>query len=205
MEQALLLAVLIALVVLIIVVVRARSRNTQRQPALAGPKDPFADVGEVAGDPRALKAGDMVEYLGRRSFVRGSLRLREGGFTWAEHFLDDPGGDAADRYWLSVEEDPDLEVVMWTALVDSDLRPSAKAITVEGTEYRRVEHGVADYRSEGSTGLGDAGRMEYADYEASGGRYLAFEKFLTPDGQGRWEASLGERIPAGTLTVYPGS
>ncbi|MBC6457804.1 DUF4178 domain-containing protein [Actinomadura sp. HBU206391] len=194
----LLLLILIALAVLIVIVLRGRGR--QPQEGTPAPRDPFASVGEVAGDPRALKAGDMVEYLGVRYFIRGSVRLREGGFTWDEHLLE-ADTTAGRKVWVSVEEDPDLEVVWWTEVDIGDLVPDQPTITFDGVEYRRDEHGSADYRTEGTTGLGESGRVEYADYEASGGRYLSFERF----GGGAWEAGTGERVPRGTMTIYPGS
>jgi hypothetical protein len=190
-------AVVVAVVVLVVVLTRRRSSPP---PAPAVPHDPFAPEQSVAGDPRTLKAGDMVEYLGTRYFVRGSLRLREGGFTWSEHLLDADTIEGQ-KVWLSVEEDPDLEVVFWTEYDIGDLRPGDRTVTVEGVEYRRDEHGTADYTSEGTTGVGVQGRVEYVDYEGPGGRYLSFEQY----GGGQWEAGLGERVPAGTMTIYPGS
>jgi hypothetical protein len=195
----LLLLILIALAALIVIVLRGRRREPQ-ETAPAPPRDPFASVGEVAGDPRTLKAGDMVEYLGARYFVRGSVRLREGGFTWDEHLLE-ADTTAGRKVWVSVEEDPDLEVVWWTEAEIGDLVPDQPAITFDGVEYRRDEHGTAGYRTEGTTGLGENGRVEYADYEASGGRYLSFERY----NGGAWEAGTGERVPRGTMTIYPGS
>ena len=195
----LLLLILVALIVLI-VVLRGRRSDAHRAESAPAPRDPFASVGEVAGDPRALKAGDMVEYLGVRYFVRGSLRLREGGFRWDEHLLE-ADTTAGRKVWVSVEEDPDLEVVLWNEVDVGDLVPDRSTITFDGVEYRRDEHGSAEYRSEGTTGLGDSGQVEYADYEASGGRYLSFERF----GGGPWEAGVGERVPRGTMTIYPGS
>lgn len=193
--------------VVVAVVLRARARP--RASAPGRPRDPFAPDGETAGDPRTLKAGDMVEYLGERLFVRGSLRLTEGGFSWSEHFVDPMNdGEDAERghRWISVEEDPDLEVMLWSEYRgDAELLPNKPTLTVDGVTYRRSEHGTATFRSEGTTGLGETGRVEYADFEGPGGRGLAFERFLGAQGRGRWEASLGERVPRGTLTIYPGS
>ncbi|WP_461036495.1 DUF4178 domain-containing protein [Streptomyces mayteni] len=192
------------------VVLLLRSRRRSAPPAPVVPRDPFAPDADTAGDPRLLKAGDMVEYLGERLFVRGSLRLSEGGFSWSEHFVDAMDGTAEGKRWISVEEDPDLEVVMWREyLGEPRLLPTEPTLTVAGVAYRRTEHGTAGYRSEGTTGLAPTGRVEYADYEGPGGRALAFERFLNErgvDGQGvgDWEASLGERVPTGTLTIYPG-
>ncbi|MDB1090189.1 DUF4178 domain-containing protein [Streptomyces sp. ACA25] len=197
--------VVIALLVVAVAVLAwlaLRNRQETQSPALP-PADPFAPGGDTAGDPRALKAGDMVEYLGERLFVRGSLRLTEGGFTWSEHFLDAMDGPAGTRRWLSVEEDPDLEVILWTEHEDDTLTPSDKSLTVDGVTYRRTEHGMATYRSEGTTGLDTQGQVEYADYEGPGDRSLAFERFVGGQGRGKWEASLGERVPNGTLVIYP--
>jgi hypothetical protein len=195
----LLALILVALVVLIVVLLRRRSSTPPAAPPPA-PRDPFAPEDQAAGDPRTLKAGDMVEYLGTRYFVRGSLRLREGGYTWSEHLLDADTIEGT-KVWVSVEEDPDLEVVWWTEYDIGDLSPNERTLTVEGVEYRRDEHGTADYTSEGTTGVGVQGRVEYVDYEGPGGRYLSFEQY----GGGQWEAGLGERVPAGSMTIYPGS
>ena len=191
--------ILIALVVLIVVLLRRRPSASPAPAAPAAPRDPFAPGDQVTGDPRTLKAGDMVEYLGVRYFVRGSVRLREGGFTWSEHLLDADTIEGA-KVWVSVEEDPDLEVVWWTEYDVGDLTPSERTLTVEGVQYRRDEHGTADYTSEGTTGVGVQGRVEYVDYEGPRGKYLSFEQY----GGGQWEAGLGERVPAGSMTIYPG-
>ncbi|MEU8341137.1 protein of unknown function [Actinomadura meyerae] len=195
----LLALILVALIVLIIVLLRRRSSAPSSAPAPAAPRDPFAAEDQVAGDPRTLKAGDMVEYLGTRYFVRGSLRLKEGGYTWSEHLLDADTIEGT-KVWVSVEEDPDLEVVWWTEYDAGGLTPGEKTVVVDGVEYRRDEHGTADYTSEGTTGVGVQGRVEYVDYEGPRGKYLSFEQY----GGGQWEAGLGERVPTGSMTIYPG-
>ncbi|WP_067827512.1 DUF4178 domain-containing protein [Actinomadura kijaniata] len=199
---ALLLAlILAALAVIIVIMLRRRSASQPAPPGpAAAPRDPFAAEDLPGGDPRAVKAGDMIEYLGERYFVRGSLRMREGGFTWAEHLLDRDGAEGG-KVWISVEEDPDLEVVWWTEREIGDLKPDAKLLEVDGVSYRRDEHGTATYQSEGTTGVGVQGQVEYVDYEGPGGRYLSFERY----GGGTWELGVGEAVPAGTMTIYPGS
>ncbi|MGD9484892.1 DUF4178 domain-containing protein [Streptomyces sp. TRM70308] len=202
----LLLALLAVVVVAAVVIALLRRRRAVVPSAPVAPRDPFAAEDSTAGDPRLLKAGDMVEFLGERMFVRGSLRLTEGGYTWSEHFLDTMEGTDAGRRWLSVEEDPTVEVYLWAEYQgEEELTPSRTPLTVHGVTYHRSEHGTASYRSEGTTGLGESGRVEYADYDGPTGRALAFERFLGDQGRGTWEASLGERVPEGTLTIYPGS
>ncbi|WP_425428055.1 DUF4178 domain-containing protein [Allonocardiopsis opalescens] len=193
------LLVIAALVAVIVVLLRQRRAAEPQARPPAVPSDPFADTG-TGGDPRSLKAGDMVEYLGDRSWVRGSLRLSEGGSTWSEHFLD-LSEQGSPKRWLSVEEDPDLQLAMWTSLPESDLTPHSPVLEFEGVTYRLQERGTASYRSEGTTGLRPQGGMDYADYEAPDGRQLSFERF----DHGRWEPSLGTPVPNGSLTIYPGS
>ncbi|WP_218882855.1 DUF4178 domain-containing protein [Spinactinospora alkalitolerans] len=177
-----------------------RSRRAPAPPDAGSPRpprDPFADVAETSGDPTRIKAGDMLDFGTERTWIRGSLRLSEGGYDWAEHFLEVEEG----RRWLSVEEDPDVQMVMWTARPELDLTPHADTLELEGVRYRLVERGTASYRSEGTTGLRAQGGMDYADYEAPQGRHLAFERF----DHGRWEPSLGVAVAPGSFTVYPGS
>lgn len=218
-----LVALLTVALVLSLLALARRRRATAPPPGPPAPRDPFDPGHSTAGDPRRLRAGDMVEFLGERLFVRGSLRLRQGGYTWSEHYVDamdvdatgggamdvaaaPAAGDGAGRRWISVEEDPDLEVMLWTPYRGgAELAPSERTLTVEGVTYHRTEHGLADYQSEGTTGLAPTGRVEYADFEGPGGRGLAFERFLGPDGRGAWEVALGERVPHGTLVIYPGS
>jgi len=195
--EILLLLILVALVVIAVVLVRLLRSRAQAgsTPATApAPVDPLADT-NLAGDVRTLRPGDMVDYLGTLYFVRGSLRLSQGGYQWSEHFLDDARGA---KRWLSVEEDPDLEVVMWIGR-DVELAPTERAVTVDGVEYRREEHGTATFRSEGNTGLGQTGSMEYVDYEGPDRTYVSFERF----GGGEWEVGAGEQVLQTALTVYP--
>src|SRR5437773_9038503 len=103
-----LLAILVVLVAILVVLVATRRRRPGPPPA---PTDPFRDTDTDAlrGDPRAIKPGDVVEVRGVSYSVRGSLHFSEGSWTWAEHLLDDAAGT---KRWLSVEEDPDLEIAM---------------------------------------------------------------------------------------------
>ncbi len=101
--------------------------------------------------------------------------------------------------WISVEEDPDLEVVWWTEHDAGDLTP--------GEDHRRGRCRVPPRRARhrrlhqrGTTGVGVQGRVEYVDYEGPRGKYLSFEQY----GGGQWEAGLGERVPTGSMTIYPG-
>ncbi len=194
----LLVILLVVAIVVGIMLYNQRAKAQQKQaPAPAAPADPFADATETEGDPRGIKASDMIDWGNERTWIRGSLRLSEGGYVWAEHFLEVEGG----RRWLSVEEDPDLQLSLWNARPDLDLVPQGKVMEVEGTKYELQEKGSGSYRSEGTTGLKPEGGLDYVDYEAEDGSLLAFERF----DHGSWEASTGSKIMPGTFTIYPGS
>jgi hypothetical protein len=197
--ELLLVLVLAVLVVIAVLLYRMLGRSKAAKPTSASQMvDPLAST-EDRVDIRTARVGDMIDYLGQTYFVRGSLRIAEGGYTWAEHFLDDGRGR---RTWLSVEEDPDLELVLWQELPGSGLTPNERDLTVQDVSYRRTEHGTARYTGEGTTGLGVSGtqgRVEYVDYDGPDGRYLSFEKF---DG-GEWEVGLGEQVLVTALTLYP--
>lgn len=204
------LLLLAALVVVAVLLARRQRPAPVPGPAKTGAGsrpgagDPFAETHGTGGDPRALAPGDLVEYLGQRYHVRGSVRLREGGYRWSEHFLDDVDGR---RRWLSVEEDPDLALCLWTEAAGSGLEPGPDTLTYDGRAYRRDESGRARFVTEGTTGLDPSGAVEYVDYVAAvpadgAPEELGFERF--GDGAG-WEVGLGERVPAGALTIYPGS
>ncbi|QBI52553.1 DUF4178 domain-containing protein [Streptomonospora litoralis] len=184
-----------AAAVAVTVSVLRNRRRTPASPRPARPADPFADIGETQGDPLGLKAGDMLDFGAERTWIRGTLRLSEGGAVWAEHFLQVEGG----RRWLSVEQDPDLQMALWTGRPDLDLTPHGPEVELEGVRYRLTERGSASYRSEGTTGLRAEGGMDYADYEAANGNLLSFERF----DHGRWEPSTGKPLSRADFTVYP--
>ena len=187
------LVVLALLAVIAVIAYRRRSRPGP-PPAPGAPVDPL-DSHEGVTDIRTVRAGDMVDYRGTLYFVRGSLRLTEGGYSWTEHFLDDARGA---RCWISVEEDPDVEVVLWTER-EAPAEPGGEHLEVDGVTYRLDERGTARYRSEGTTSLAEQGSVEYVDYTGDGERSLSFERF---DG-GKWEAGVGEAVVLSALRVYP--
>jgi len=176
-----------------------RKNKRQSEPAARpAPVDPFADADTdvLRGDPKRLKAADLVELYGKTLAVRGTLRLSEGDYRWSEHFLDTGTGV---KRWLSVEADPDLEVVLWEEVTDTDLQPGARELSHEGVSYRSDEKGTAKYASEATTGLAPTGTVRYHDYAGPEGQKLSFEAF--GDGA-RWELAKGLTLDRGQITIY---
>jgi hypothetical protein len=194
------LACLVAVIVAAIavaVILRTR-RHPNDAPGAAPPTDPFAstDVDALRGDPRTLKPGDIAEIRGRSHAVRGTLRFTEGSWGWAEHLLDDVGGN---KMWLSVEEDPDLELVLWTEVPTATVLPGPPSVDFDGRRYARDESGHARYTATGTTGLNPTGTVEYHDYAAPDGALLSFERYGDSD---RWEVGRGERLHRAELHIY---
>jgi hypothetical protein len=199
-----LLAVLIIVLIVFVVmkiVAQAKEQKRRNAPPPPTPKDPFADSDSdvLRGDPRALKAGDIFDTHGETLTVRGSLRLKEGGYQWSEHLIDTGGGV---KRWLSVEEDPDLELVLWTEIDDAPARPGAHHLQYRGQTFTLVDDGRARYVSEATTGLDRDGWVKYHDYEAPDGTKLAYEDFGET---GSHEAALGLRIHRNEIVIYPQS
>ncbi|WP_017603930.1 DUF4178 domain-containing protein [Nocardiopsis alkaliphila] len=200
MIELLLLLILIVGIVIGVLIYTQRSRSQKQDAPPPPPQDPFAAGGgttDTAGDPMTLKAGDMIDWGTERTWIRGTLRLSEGGYTWSEHFLEVEGG----KRWLSVEADPDVEMALWTGRPDLTMIPQGKSIELEGVTYELEEKGSGSYRSEGTTGLKAEGGLDYADYESADGKLLSFERF----DHGSWEVATGEKIATGTFTIFPGS
>lgn len=188
--------IVVAGVVIAVLAVR-RSRQRPAVPA-TGPVDPFRqaddDADALRGDPRKLAPGDIVEIRGVSYGVRGSLHFREGDWGWAEHLLDDAAGT---KRWLSVEEDPDLELVLWTEVPGATVTPGPATIDFDGRRYTSDESGSATYTGVGTTGLNPSGSVRYHDYQ-SGDARLSFESY----GGAGWEVGRGEKLHRAEVQIY---
>ncbi len=187
----------VAGVVIAVIAVR-KSRSASSSKTKAAPGDPFRDrdTDSLRGDPRALKPGDIVEIRTVPYTVRGSVHLVEGGWSWAEHLLDDAGGV---KRWLSVETDPDLEMVLWTSEPGATVTPGAPTLEMAGRRYNWDESGQARYTATEGTGLDPNGTMRYHDYQAPGGARLSFEAY----GEAGWEVNVGEELRRAEVMIYP--
>lgn len=204
-----LLAAVAAAVVAVVVLLRARrgagglagGRASGGSTGAAAPADPFrtadADHDALRGDPRTLKPGDLVEIRSHTYAVRGTLRFREGGWHWAEHLLDDANGD---KVWISVEEDPDLQLALWREVRAATVTPGEKAIDFDGLRFVSDESGRATYESIGTTGLDPQGTMRYHDYESRDGALLSFERYGDSE---TWEVGRGDKLHRHDVQIYP--
>ncbi|HEX5542468.1 MAG TPA: DUF4178 domain-containing protein [Micromonospora sp.] len=195
----------IGLAGLVVAVIALRKVSQQRQQPVPTPQqtDPFRRVDDDAdalrGDPRRLKPGDIVEIRQRSYGVRGSLHCTEGAWSWAEHLLDDVDGN---KVWLSVEEDPDLQLALWHEVPSATVTPGPSTIDFDGQRYTSEESGRARYTATGTTGLHPTGTLRYHDYTAPDGALLSFEAY---GDSGIWEVGRGERLHRAEILIYPQS
>jgi hypothetical protein len=172
--------------------IKAEKAKNAPQPR----QDPFkATETFVTGDPRKIDVADNVEVNGVTYTVRGILIFKRGPYRWVANHLDDGSGR---RRYLTVEEDPDLELVMWEELEDSDLVGTGKIVEFKGLRYVREEQGEATFESRGTTGLPPFGHMSYTDYQL-GDHRLSFEVYEDAGS----EVSIGEVVHPSMVIIYP--
>ncbi|MEU4401458.1 DUF4178 domain-containing protein [Micromonospora orduensis] len=172
----------------VVAVVRARRAATARpggRPAEA-----------PTGGPHRLALGDRVRIRQREYVVSGTIRLVEGDWSWVQHLLDDGSGG---RRRLSVEDGPELELVLWTAEPGATVSPGAPTIDLDGRRYTWSETGQARYTAIGETGLPSAGTMRYHDYQAGGSARLSFEAY----GEESWRVARGDLLDPADLAIRP--
>ncbi|MEV4627428.1 DUF4178 domain-containing protein [Micromonospora sp. NPDC049523] len=196
--------VAVAGVVVAVLALRAKRRQA-RQTGPAKERDPFRvvddDADALRGDPRRLRPGDIVEIRHTQYGVRGTVRFTEGGWSWTEHLLDDAHGA---KLWLSVEEDPDLEMVLWHEVPATEAvpAPGPPRLDFDGRAYTSDESGQARYTASGTTGLDPTGTARYHDYVDPTGAKLSFDSYGDST---TWEASRGELLQRAEVQVYPQS
>lgn len=188
-------AVLFIAAIVVLVIALRRPRTPKQGQAR---QDPLAFNAMPQFGPRQLGPGAIVSHGGTDYVVRGTVTLREGPFVWWEHLIE---GDGAEPLWFSVEDDEGrLQLVMWKGRPDLQLQPGG-VLTVDGMQFHETERGHATYTSEGTTGLGAAGQVDFVDYNtADETAFLGFERYGP---EMPWELSTGTPVRPGELTVYP--
>jgi hypothetical protein len=159
-------------------------------------------AGSDYADPRTIKVGDRIEVHGSPARVLGAMYISWQGTQWTEFRLRD---GSRRMQWLSVEVlqgaaegvPSHLEVLVWTEVPTQGMIPAKSMLIMEGVEFSPLERGTAAFRSEGNTGYPERGLLDFADYRASDGRLLSFERI-----QGsRWTASYARPLPPGSISI----
>ncbi|WFE50883.1 DUF4178 domain-containing protein [Micromonospora sp. WMMD1155] len=176
--------VVLVVVVVVVIVVRARPDRT---PTPGRPP---------RGGPLRLALHDRLRIRDREYAVSGTIRLVEGDWSWVQHLLDD---DSGTRHRLSVEDGPEVELVLWTDEPGATVSPGAPTIELGRRRYTWTETGQARYTATGETGLPSAGTVRYHDYQSGGAARLSFEAY----GEEGWRVARGELLDPADLTILP--
>ncbi|GGO67802.1 DUF4178 domain-containing protein [Nonomuraea cavernae] len=169
---------------------------------LPAPVSAAGHAGSDYTDPRTIQVGDRIHVHGSPARVLGAMFMSWQGQQWTEYLL----RDRTRRFqWLSVEvrqglaqgDPPHLEVLLWTEVPTQGMVPAKSMLIMEGVEFFPIERGTAAFRCEGDTGNPERGLLDFADYRASDGRLLSFERI-----QGRaWTASYARPLPPGSIDI----
>jgi len=186
-----------------------RGRAAEQRAPVASVEGPLPAPVSVPGhagtdyaDPRTINVGDKIEVHGSPSRVIGAMYVSCQGQQWTEYRLRD---STRRTHWLSVEvrkgmtagEQTHLEVLLWTDVPTQGMVPARSMLIMEGVEFFPLERGTAAFRSEGSTGAPDRGLLDFADYRATDGRLLSFERIQG----GSWTAGYAQPLAPGSITI----
>ncbi|MER7501916.1 DUF4178 domain-containing protein [Nonomuraea pusilla] len=167
------------------------------EPPLPAPVSATAHAGTDYADPRTIEVGDRIQVHGSPARVIGAMYVSWQGRQWTEYLL----RDATRRpQWLSVEarkgDQPHLEVMLWTEVPTQGMVPAKSMLIMEGVEFHPIERGTAAFRSEGETGTPERGLLDFADYRATDGRLLSFERIQG----GPWTACYARPLAPGSIS-----
>jgi hypothetical protein len=180
----------------------APSAGVARAEPLPAPVSVPPTAGPDYDDPRTIKVGDRVECYGIGSRVLGALHMSCQGRQWTEFLLADANRR---RQWLTVEvrdglaaaDPPHLEVLIWTGVPTQGMIPAKSMLVMEGVEFYPIERGTAAFRQEGETGRPERGLTDFANYRATDGRLLSFDRVQG----GNWTASYAQPLPPGSVVI----
>lgn len=142
-----------------------------------------------------LITGDVVSIESTDYVIEGLIVYNDSGWKWREYKLK----DGHSTYWLSVEEDDDLEISLFKEISPFIKSPEDK-IVYEGKEYFMYEG--SDARVEyvqGKISLQTGSPLDYFEYaDKKDTAYLSVEIW-----DGEIEMSVGRKIPSYLVEVYP--
>src|ERR1044072_5443842 len=184
-----------------------KGRTTAQPVEIAATEAPLPAPVSMSGcagsdyvDARTIKVGDRIEVHGSPARVLGAMYISWQGMQWVDSRL---LASSRRMRGLSVQvreaggEPSHLEVLIWTEVPTEGMVPAKSMLIMEGVEFHPIERGTAAFRSEGNTGNAERGLLDFADYRASDGRLLSFERIQG----GRWTASYARPLPPGSISI----
>ena len=178
--------------------IRQRRRQLNARPAASEERHLFN-----------LRVGDIVQFGSSDWVIEDRLLYEEtDGFQWLEYRLQ----DGADRRWLSISEDDDLEVGWFRSLSaeegprNLERRSEVPAqVLWQWQLYRLQAQGEAQVRSQSRTLNRQSDRCTYGEYKAPDGAMLVIEWWGHPsDPLSEIEVAEGTLIDPVGLTLLAG-
>ncbi len=142
-----------------------------------------------------MRVGDIVSIEDVDYEVQGILKFNDHGWKWTEYKIK----DALKTYWLSVEEDDDIEICLFEEVV---------AITTEAPRVYEYK-GITYYMQEGSDAIVEqvigqinavkGEEVDYYEYSDEDGNHLLSIEIWN----GEVEMSIGRKIQNYNVEIYP--
>ncbi len=144
-----------------------------------------------------LGIGDIVSIFDVDYEVEASMTLNDNGWEWIEYKLK----DGRKTYWLSVEQDDDLEISFYETIV-AEITEPPKTYDHDGVTYLLDESGSAIVKNvKGKIGVKNGKQVKYYDYCDREEEHLLSIEFWDND----MEVSIGTPIEDFNIEIYPRS
>lgn len=142
-----------------------------------------------------MRVGDVVSIEDIDYEVKGIIKYNDDGWRWTEYKLK----DARITYWLSVEEDDDLEISLYEEVV-AITTEAPRVYEYKGTTYYMQEGSDAVVEHiEGNLNVNKGDEVDYYEYaDEDGERLLSIEIW-----NGEVEMSVGRSIEDYNIEIYP--
>lgn len=150
---------------------------------------------ETAPNLLTMKIGDIVNIEETDYEVFGVLHLNDHGWKWVEYKIK----DGRQTYWLSVEQDDDIEISLYKEVVAITTEPT-KVFEYKGDTFYMQEGSDAKIEDvSGKLNVVKGETIDYYEYSTEdGSKLLSIEIW-----NGEVEMSIGRTIEDYNIEIYP--
>lgn len=142
-----------------------------------------------------IKVGDIISIEEIDYEVKGVIKYNDHGWCWTEYKLK----DSRKTYWLSVEQDDDIEICLYEEVVAITTK-APKVYDYKGKKYYMQEgsDAVVEY-IQGNMNIVKGEQVDYYEYcDEEGDNLLSIEIW-----NGEVEMSIGREIKDYNVEIYP--
>ncbi|MTI68544.1 MAG: DUF4178 domain-containing protein [Firmicutes bacterium] len=144
-----------------------------------------------------MQVGDIVSIEEVDYEVEALIKYNDHGWKWTEYKLK----DSRKTYWLSVEQDDDLEISLFEKIVSTISTPP-KTYEYKGIKYYMQEGSEAIIEDiQGNLNLVKGEQVDYFEYSDEDGENLLSIEIWNGD----IEMSIGRWVENYNVEIFPGS